>query len=362
MNEQSRLFHELLEVGDIYSLDQQISQNVFDAFPKHSLNWMRYYILVNDTESVYECFKYLVHSGNHSLRKKHFTMLLDHFEQKGHLGRCGHLFRKYYHMWELEDSDLARAVRLRDIDMLSRCVGLPLCVDEGDLVLNKEKVIKTEECPVRLQLLPINFEIVNRSLRVSSSDIKRFRLVEYVVDGANILSSFGYTGKGWTHPETYRRFSAFCEGLPGTYCVVFTAYNANKPHFKWFRHRHRNSLVIVDKKDDEFIIALGAYNNCYIVSNDRFRNHIFADKTNSLRNWLPEHLLHVDVYQGCINTPETQISQRVQVGVDGNFYIPTTNGDWVYLPLYSEFIERKQRKKNERLLQVQSCEDGGCND
>jgi hypothetical protein len=303
-------------------------------FHKNSLNWIRYNVLVNNSERALEQLAQLVNNADLSLRKKHYNVVMDHMEfDKKDLDACIHIFDTYWHLWDLDERDMARMTRLKNW-RLSYFIGLPFSLPIADEAM---ELVSDADARDMLQLIPLNKS--GLSLPKVPGTLK-LQPIRFFVDGANVLSCLGFAnGLGWAHSQTYAELLHFCDHVlasHGPYLLVFTEFHAKKHHFRFLK---TPNVCVVPMDDDNHLFALAAEYNQYIVSNDRFKNHIFRDKTNRLRNWLPEHVLRFDPDSKELLTLPCTVSRRVQFGTDGCYYIPTESGDWVKVSTQPDRID-----------------------
>ena len=140
----------------------------------------------------------------------------------------------------------------------------------------------------------------------------------YIVDGANVLMN----ESGKVTSDSYERLKSLTKKISNL-CIVIPS-----KHMTLALLKLRCVIMITPPgvNDDLYIINLGITNDCKIITNDKFRDHIFTNKSQSFKDWVADKTVSY-VFK---NNQEFVLNERFESRciqkVDGVFYLPTKSG------------------------------------
>lgn len=176
----------------------------------------------------------------------------------------------------------------------------------------------------------------------------------YVIDAANIM----YYGEGIITVNSYKRLHLVLDNLTpkGLVQVIVHERHCKPPkHFSPTDKHYVNELVRFMEhcsnislyrtpygmNDDWFSIVSAIEHSAKLLTNDKFRDHIYASSVgtdrehNLLSVWCREHNVCYTItkFNTVLNTEEPCVySNRVQKS-DTAYYIPRTDGGWIQVPV-----------------------------
>lgn len=187
-----------------------------------------------------------------------------------------------------------------------------------------------------------------KHLKYFDTAFKCFQATDYdmVLDGANILNST----RGQITPQSYHRLMTTIETLSRKHKVLLILHQRHfRLPFNWAPEtkkeiscglKYLKTIATIYQtpshvNDDLFfLLACFIKKQCFLVSNDLLRDHIFASACPLIQTWYSDYVLHFTFPH--VSSVLMQIdtispySERIQL-INDKLHIPTTDKRWLCL-------------------------------
>lgn len=364
----TRVLNVLLDLGAYAETESVWVAANIDPLKISTVDWgvlsTRYLIgvhRVEDAVRVYECLYSLDQT-----RKRLLLLLMCEFIRTKKYERCVAFYFSYMiTKYVVESSDLELFLTMPHQyyqPILKTLCKLPLIINPP-VDQHVHPVFAPPKCPDGGELTLIAFTeqeskemiaLVHEVLLQSKTQVLfNSYPPTFVLDGANIL----YYGERAITINSYKRIDTVIRELLHRGATVQLVLHVR--HFKrrndWsasdqqrmqqYINKWRQTIQVYETpqgaNDDWFAIASAIQSNSYIITNDKFRDHICSLAPYSKRfnldlfaQWCKEYVLHYEMTQ---NNETVQIfsaskwTERIQES-SSSFYIPMTTGNWIQIP------------------------------
>jgi len=292
-------------------------------------NLMRYLLSSNYTEnkSWYNALRlYQFLLNNNQVKWRHSKIMLNYLIENDFMN-VSQFFLKYVEAYIKPDNRMIEYLSEKIPSLLMYYLNKPIVLDcEGNYFEEHEfKKIKTNQTELMEKF--INY------IKIKGGNIKlpEFHKVithvssdtDLVIDGNNILLTKG--GKITT--ETIKFFNQVLTNITSYKYLIFI----HKRHYKILKGKISFDKIIFTPHgfdDDWFTVFTAIMKNCYIFSDDNYRDHIFnidtCNKCDDLKIFLQDYQIKSDKDYTEILMPLSY--SKVIQKINNNIYIPTING------------------------------------
>jgi hypothetical protein len=317
-------WHDLGKIVDEYfSIDQPFNKEQSIIVIQYLLHIDKY------DESI------IVLKNTRNFRKRHVELILSYCLENQIWEIFVWLLHEYYLDFELNDRDLVMVMKTPN-NIVQQI--LPYFHNKNILFpyVPDQYYYHHYSClPLtRIGLTHAKKNSIIRNLPINIKPIKT-KKYKVVIDGANVL----YCGqKGLVTPKSYQQLDYLVHKYNDSdIIIVLHKKYLNIKKNKWDHDsttmvksiisswKSANNIQVYETpygvNDDYHIIYLSLKYDLQIISNDKFRDHIFI--FNDLKNWFSDMVISYDTKTFKLNHPH-RFSVRHQSDKK-NFYIPTTN-------------------------------------
>lgn len=270
-------------------------------------------------------------------RKKHLMLIIKWLLSQNETATAVSCYLKYLPgNYRAEAEDLELFLGSEDIlDILDYYCGRP-CSVSSTTEPRMCTIFDPPYCPDGnlLKLLP--FSDSERQELISSISTSAGRVItpflgtkiSYVIDVANVL----YHGQGELNEISYKQLDLMIQHLLQSVSGENIVLVAHQRHYKKISKWSTKINIQQTPRgmnDDWFAIVTAiTYPGAYLISNDKFRDHITLD---NMSLWCAEYLISYEICSTYVIIHAPCLwSVRVQKD-DKNYYIPRKDGRWIYI-------------------------------
>lgn len=377
-NNKNRICHQLYQFLDKRNLkfaENLITSNqeIFSCFDSNNVYtlMLRYNLYGKKIVPALDIFKKLIKTKIY--HKRHLFLFINYYQEEGNIDSMISFFLQYWNRKFKITSD--------DIDffllycrknksfgkILNIFLGSPIRVSikcEQEFSVTKEEYTcpytdislgkKTFTDEEIILLKKYTQESINKQKKdktffeKASLQFKKYNY-DLVIDGANILHSVN----GKISVRSYHRLLNSIEYLSKTNKVLLILHQKHfNLNFDWSEETKkdiRNSLKYLNKicyvyktpsnvNDDLFfLLACFIKKQCYLVTNDLLRDHIFKSSNDLIKTWFSDYVLQFKYNHKYSNFLEVEqpnpYSVRIQSSQKNIYHIPKKDGSWICIDL-----------------------------
>jgi hypothetical protein len=342
-------FHIFLDQIDLLSCQQILDQHKINSTTileiPNSTQWgillIQYNLLLSNYFESIKIYKLL--SIHNKVRKRHLYLILDWLHQH-HLDNLLEqlIQEELIPNFEIELDFVIHLNHLKlKFYLLDLLVGKSLTYEYNPTPLFQYRHVK-EISTLKKQLIDVkpiqlNLQDELKNYHLYESEISKYNY-DMVIDGANILFSYG----GTVCPIGYKRLNQILQTYPKSLCILHQKYlNISRYRNKWYKSQYydiesmivswQNKMIFkIDEyiNDDLIIILASILKQQPIITNDKFRDHLFRVSDENFSLWLMDYIIPYNFNNEYLELfyplPYSSVIQKS----DDGYYIPTTSEFW----------------------------------
>ena len=344
-----RIFNTLLNIAATEYAAELYPEIAANVNIETAILVIRYLIMCNKVDDAHDFYTDLDFSMT---RKRHAHLVMSaYIGMDGRIADALRYFDIIYEQYNVEPDDvqpflIAPIPTEAKHYVLDKVIGHPLKFEIS--TLTPISYIDLETKPIKLDFTDVQRESLMTSMheifaqKGKIPEINQDIDYKYIIDGANVL--FFADRKICIHG--YRRITKMISSLTDGRVLLVLHQRHFKPTGKFkgaafgeISKWEKNANVDICKTpygfNDDYYSLINAFprSNSYLITNDKFRDHIFklSKKTHSLdlvAQWRQEKIIEYDFDHGKMNFKHPlEYSFRVQ-HIDSKYYVPNKDALW----------------------------------
>ena len=337
-----RVFNILLDLSAVDQARDIFPEIMEDVNKETSILIIRYFLMCNKVDEAHEFFTSLDSSLT---RKRHAHLMMSSYISTGCVEDAQKYFDVITERYILEASDITPfmvpsiTTAIKHY-VLSKAIGHPLKLEIPDLVPVYYSDLDSK--PIKLDFTESQRDSLMSSMNeifVVKGQVPKINLdidYKFIIDGANVL----FFADRKICLNGYRRITNMLTHLSCGRVLLVLHQRHFKPNGKFrsaaygeIKKWEANSNVDICKTpfgfNDDYYSLINSFprTDSYLITNDKFRDHIFklSKKTHSLdlvAQWRQEKIIEYDIDHGnLVFKYPLNYSFRIQY-IDGKYYVP----------------------------------------
>jgi hypothetical protein len=301
----ARTLHESLKINDNKTIENILNELTLDNISDNGIltNIILYFINNNDTR--------LDIIINNTLMKRDYIKLAIYYYHSD-LIKSLYIFNKNTH--ELEMKDINGLINNKCYELIKLLNGVYLQTNIQDDLYEKyyDNMVNFDYNLINIKNT-IEQHINIKELNKFNKFINKYNY-DYIIDGCNVLL---YHGK--ISNKNINNLYKIINTKQRALVIIHTKYIKQHPNIKK-KLDELNILYYLTPylhNDDYFILLAFLKSRCFIISNDKYRDHIFLLKS--------KHLLHNKILEFNYSSVGKENKLNMCIQVNENIYIPHIN-------------------------------------
>jgi hypothetical protein len=298
--------------------EEHIYANIDDKIKNGFISLKIRYLL--NTNNIQQLFNII---ENYKLMKRDYILIIIYFYDSDMIMSINMFENNVINNYKLEQSDIDKLLQNKCYNIIKLMDNYFInCTMKENINPNDYNIFYKYNLDMKLKQKIFEFYKNKLNEKYFNSIISKIHDIDCIVDGGNISHMNGGTCD-------YKYINKISQLISKKYKnPLYIFHNRHKKKIKNFLKTVNHFITPVNEYDDYYIILAMILSDKPIITNDRFRDHIFEMFKNfdtidfKIKNYINDNIIN---YNKNIIMKENKYSKCIQI-IENNIYIPTNNG------------------------------------